>query len=59
MTLHIFNPEHDMSLAQNSPNYTPSRAALQIRNDLAFLPYIWAKQGDAVLVSVLRLKNFG
>ncbi|OWP32937.1 hypothetical protein CBG55_01580 [Prevotella intermedia] len=51
MTLHIFNPEHDMSLAQNSPNYTPSRAALQIRNDLAFLPYIWAKQGDAVLVN--------
>ncbi|GAB6975476.1 hypothetical protein [Prevotella falsenii] len=51
MTLHIFNPEHDMSLAQNSPNYTPSRAALQIRNDLAFLPYIWAKQGDAILVN--------
>lgn len=51
MTLHIFNPEHDMSLAQSSPNYTPSRAALQIRNDLAFLPYIWAKQGDAVLVN--------
>ena len=51
MTLHIFNPEHDMSLAQNSPNYTPSHAALKIRNDLAFLPYIWAKQGDAVLVN--------
>lgn len=51
MILHIFNPEHDMSLAHNISNYTPSRAALRIRNDLAFLPYIWAKQGDAILVN--------
>lgn len=51
MKLHIFNPEHDISLAQNNPNQTPSRAALQIRNDLDFIPYIWAAQGDVVLVN--------
>lgn len=51
MKLHVFNPEHDISLAQNNPNQTPSRAALQIRNDLDFIPYIWAAQGDVVLVN--------
>ena len=51
MKLHIFNPEHDISLAQNNPNQIPSRAALQIRNDLDFIPYIWAAQGDVVLVN--------
>ena len=49
MTLHIFNPEHDIALAQNNSNYTPSNAVLQIRNDLAFIPYIWANQGDLIL----------
>jgi len=57
MTLHIFNPEHDIALAQNNSNYTPSNAVLQIRNDLAFIPYIWANQGDLILVNDVMMAN--
>ncbi|MBR1688691.1 MAG: hypothetical protein IJ710_09230 [Prevotella sp.] len=48
--LHIFNPEHDLSLASNLANFTPPHAARQLRSDLGFLPAIWADEGDGVLV---------
>ena len=50
MTLHIFNPEHDIALAANLENFTAPHAARQLRHDLGFLPAIWANDGDAVLV---------
>ena len=50
MTLHIFNPEHDIALAANLSNFTAPRAGRQLRHDLAFLPALWAKEGDSVLV---------
>lgn len=50
MRIYIFNPEHDMSLASGLVNFTPPRAGRLLRHDLSFLPAIWAKQDDAVLV---------
>ncbi len=48
MTLHIFNPDHDLALAANLSNYTPPRAGRQLRHDLSWLPSIWAQPGDVV-----------
>lgn len=50
MKLHIFNPEHDLALAANQSNYTAPHAGRQLRNDLSFIPAIWADKGDFVLV---------
>ena len=50
MELHIFNPEHDIALASNLSNFTAPHAGRQLRNDLGFLPALWAKEGDQILV---------
>ncbi len=50
MKLHIFNPDHDLALAANLPNFTPPHAGRQLRSDLAFIPALWADEGDLVLV---------
>lgn len=49
MTLHIFNPEHDIALASNLSNFTSPRAGRELRRDLSFLPALWASEGDWVL----------
>ena len=48
--LHIFNPEHDIALAANLSNFTAPHAGRQLRNDLGFLPALWAEDGDVVMV---------
>lgn len=50
MTLHIFNPEHDIALASGLSNFTAPHAGRQLRHDLGFLPSLWAANDDAVLV---------
>ncbi|MBR1415989.1 MAG: hypothetical protein IJ570_09040 [Prevotella sp.] len=50
MTLHIFNPEHDIALASGLSNFTAPHAGRQLRHDLGFLPALWASEGDVVLV---------
>ena len=50
MTLHIFNPEHDIALASGLSNFTAPHAGRQLRHDLGFLPAIWAKEGDIIMV---------
>ena len=50
MTIHIFNPEHDIALASGLANFTAPHAGRQLRHDLGFLPAIWAQAGDAILV---------
>ena len=50
MTLHIFNPEHDIALASGLANFTAPHAGRQLHHDLGFLPAIWAKEGDIVMV---------
>lgn len=50
MKLHIFNPEHEISLAYDREYVTMPHLVRQFRHDLAFLPVIWARDGDAILV---------
>lgn len=50
MTLHVFNPEHDIALAANLSNFTSPHAGRQLRSDLGFLPALWAEEGDAIWV---------
>ena len=50
MTLHIFNPEHDLALAANLAQFTAPHAGRQLRCDLGYLPALWAERGDGVLV---------
>ncbi len=50
MTLHIFNPEHDLALAGNIANFTAPHAARELKSGLGFIPALWATDGDAVLV---------
>lgn len=50
MTLHIFNPEHDIALASGLANFTAPHAGRQLRHDLGFLPALWASEGDAIVV---------
>ena len=49
-TLHIFNPGHDLALATNIDNFTPPHAARALRASLDYIPALWAKDGDVVLV---------
>lgn len=51
MTLHLFNPEHDIALAAHLAHFTPPHAARQLKADLCWLPALWAAEYDAVLVS--------
>ena len=51
MKLHVFNPEHDISLATNVWPFTAPHAARRLRADLGFLPALWAGPADLVLVS--------
>ena len=55
MTLHIFNPEHDIALASGLSNFTAPHAGRQLRHDLGFLPAVWAADGDAVVVDDVAL----
>ncbi len=50
MTLHIFNPDHDLALAANQTQYTAPHAGRQLRADLGWIPALWASAGDRVLV---------
>ena len=55
MTLHVFNPEHDIALASGLENFTAPHAGRQLRHDLGFLPALWAEPGDSVLVEDAEL----
>jgi len=50
MKLFIFNPEHEISLAYNRENITMPHVVRDFRHDMAFLPALWAEEGDAILV---------
>lgn len=60
MTLHIFNPEHDIALAANLENFTSPHAGRQLRYELGYLPALWASADDVVLVDDVHEaeKNF-
>lgn len=49
-TIYTFNPDHDLALAANQRNFTPPHAGRQLKSDLGYLPALWARNGDYVLV---------
>lgn len=55
MKIHIFNPEHDIALATHVKRFTAPHAARQLRTEMGFLPALWAKDGDVVLVDDVRI----
>ena len=48
--LYVFNPEHDLALAANLSNFTSPLAGRKMRHDLGYIPALWAKDDDYVLV---------
>ena len=54
MILHIFNPEHDLALASNLCNFTAPHAGRQLRQDLGWLPVLWAGEDDLILVDNVK-----
>lgn len=48
--IHVFNPEHDIALASNLEHFTAPHAGRQLRNDISFLPALYAHDGDFVVV---------
>ncbi len=51
MVLHIFNPSHDEALGFGSPYYVPTKAAMLLARERCTLPELWAKPGDAILLT--------
>lgn len=51
MVLHIFNPSHDEALGFGSPYYVPTKAAMLLAHERCTLPELWAKPGDAILIT--------
>lgn len=49
MKLHIFNPEHDLALANDDANFYATQSVRQMQNDLSFLPALWSDEGDFVV----------
>lgn len=48
--IHLFNPDHDLALAQGSDHYIAPPFARQLQHDLAALPLWYAREGDCVVV---------
>lgn len=49
--LYLFNPDHDLALANNSTNYVAPLSARQFAEDLSCLPLWYAESGSKVLTS--------
>ncbi|MGN0047588.1 MAG: hypothetical protein ACI37U_01655 [Bacteroides sp.] len=49
MTIHLFNPETDMALAERNAHYMPPESIRSMARDLAMLPVWYADPGHAVL----------
>ncbi|NDV58135.1 hypothetical protein [Bacteroides sp. 519] len=47
--LYLFNPDHDLALANFDPNYMPSVNVRQLATDLALLPVWYGDEDDIVL----------
>lgn len=52
--LYLFNPDHDLALANGDANYMPPASARCLATDLALLPVWYAEPNDRVLASSAR-----
>ena len=46
--LYIFNPDHDLAIADFSPNYTPPASIVKMKEDLAVLPIWYALEAKVI-----------
>lgn len=46
--LYIFNPEHDLALANDDLNFNPPLSALQLARDLEYLPVWYSEPGSFI-----------
>ncbi len=53
---HIFNPEHDLALANCTTSFKAPEAALSMSHDLSLLPAWYAEEGD-IIVSDLDINQ--
>ena len=49
--LYLFNPEHDMALANFTPYYQPPQEIVRMGEDLSYLPLWYACPGEEVMVA--------
>lgn len=50
MTFHYFNPDHEIAMAMNAGRYSVPLAARRMREQFDFLPALWARTADTVIV---------
>lgn len=50
MSIHFFNPDHDIALALNQRRFATPHVGRQMRSDLGYIPALWAEDGDIVIV---------
>lgn len=56
--LYLFNPDHDLALANGDANYMPPASARRMAEDLALLPVWYAQAGSAVLAPSAYNQDF-
>lgn len=54
MNIYIFNPDNDLALACNEPNYMPPASARMMASQLALLPVWYAEEDSVVVADVLN-----
>ena len=52
--LYVFNPGHDLALANGSASYMMPDSARRFANDLAFLPAWYAQRADVLVPKGFR-----
>lgn len=57
-SLYLFNPDHDLALANADVNYMPPASARQMAVDLSLLPVWYAEAGSAVLAPSAGNQSF-
>ena len=54
MTFHYFNPDHEIALAMNAGRYSVPLAARRMRERYDYLPALWARTADTVIVDDVK-----
>lgn len=54
MIFHYFNPDHEIALAMNAGRYSVPLAARRMREQYDYLPALWARSADVVIVDDVK-----
>ena len=56
--MYLFNPDHDLALANRSESYTPPYSAVKMTEDLVLLPLWYAPNGSKIVAEGAENKAF-